>query len=234
MTNPTKTKTGTHEWATKTVNIQYGCENNCIYCYAKKMAGRFNRIPKDGWDHPQLKWRMDLPKNTKVMFPSTHDICEENLYYCMEIIGALLDRGNQLLIVSKPREKCIESICYYFKHDIEKIEFRFTIGTLYNETIDYWEPNAPLFEERIAAVKEALRCGHKVSISCEPLLDPSCKIIDYLLQPEFAEITEIWIGAMQYMKEAPILDYQAIYKRYNDNPKIKFKDSFRKHLTVIP
>ncbi len=230
-----KAKTGVQEWADTSVNIQYGCKNNCSYCYARKMAKRFNRIPLKGWDQPILKWRLDLPKNKKVMFPSTHDIDESNLWACCEIIGALLDRNNRLLIVSKPWLHCIESICYYFKYDIQNIAFRFTIGSVYNDILKTWEPNAPEFEERIYAVKEAIRCGHNVSISCEPLLDVDCAILKYFTEifPERDQLSEIWVGSMQYSKDAPDLNYQEIYTQYKDNPKIKWKDSFRKHLKEI-
>lgn len=34
---------GTKEWADSNVNCYLGCSNNCRYCYAKKMAIRFNR-----------------------------------------------------------------------------------------------------------------------------------------------------------------------------------------------
>jgi DNA repair photolyase len=224
--------TGVQEWAKKSVNIQYGCQHGCKYCYAMNMARRFNRIPKEGWEHPILKWRLDLPKNTTVMFPSTHDICEDNIVYCLEIIGQLLQRNNKLLIVSKPHLECIKSICWHFKYDVDKIEFRFTIGSLNNKTLLYWEPNAPLVQERLDAIDWALQSSHKVSISCEPLLDIDCEIIDYLIRDKkLQNISEIWIGAMNNVKYSPNLDYQTIYTKYKDNPKIKFKESFRKHLS---
>jgi DNA repair photolyase len=224
--------TGVQEWAKKSVNIQYGCQHGCRYCYAMNMARRFNRIPQDGWTNPIFKWRLDLPKNTTVMFPSTHDIHEDNLMYCLEIIGQLLDRGNRLLIVSKPHLECIKSICWHFKYDIDKIEFRFTIGSTDNDILRYWEPNAPLFTERIASIKWALNCDHKVSISCEPLLDKDCAIINYLIcDDELQDLSEIWIGAMNNVKHSPKLDYESIYNKYKDNPKIKWKESFRKHLS---
>jgi len=35
--------TGTQEWAASNVNIQDGCEHDCLYCYAKIMAIRYKR-----------------------------------------------------------------------------------------------------------------------------------------------------------------------------------------------
>ena len=39
---------GTGEWAAGNVNIQNGCEHNCLYCYAKAMAIRFRRNTPEG------------------------------------------------------------------------------------------------------------------------------------------------------------------------------------------
>jgi len=227
MTN----KTGTHEWACKTVNIQYGCENNCVYCYARKMAARFNRIPKLGWDHPDLKLTINesaLPRNTLVMFPSTHDITPANITPSLAMILWLVRHGNKLLIVSKPRLECITRIVDY-QLPAEKLEFRFSIGTCREEIARKWEPNAPLPNERMACAKMVIEKGYKCSISMEPLLDN----IDYGFMIDCftrLQVHEIWIGAMNYMKDAPRLNYAQIYAEYKDNPLIRWKDSFRKHL----
>ena len=223
--------TGTKEWAAKTVNIQYGCENNCEYCYARRMASRFNRIAPQGWDHPIPKTkRPPLPKDTNVMFPSTHDITPANLKTCIQCINVLLGNNNRVLIVGKPRIECIKAICdnNAIFNNKTRVEFRFTLGTIDDRVRQLWEPNAPTIEERVASVKEAIRCGHNVSISCEPLLDVDCAVVDYF--KDWEEISEIWIGAMNYVKDAPDLDYEMIYAWYKDNPKIKWKESFRKHL----
>lgn len=41
------TTQGTKEWASSNINLFYGCANNCMYCYAKKMALRFGRIKSE-------------------------------------------------------------------------------------------------------------------------------------------------------------------------------------------
>lgn len=222
------------------------CSHNC---YAKRMAGRFDRIPEKGWDHPIIKtnYLEGLPRNSNVMFPSTHDLTMNNIEdYWTTIIG-LLKRKNQILIVSKPRiqpmrlliDNLVNIDNEYRTRD--NIEFRFTIGSCHNDRLKYWEPNASSFEERIRCVDEALCARFPVSISCEPLLDgleyPTIQnarlenrtipLIDQFL---VLNIKELWIGAMNYNKDAPNLDYEGIYARYKDNPKIKWKESFRKHL----
>lgn len=239
MPKKDKPKTNVQEWACKSVNIQYGCENNCTYCYAKKMAKRFNRVPAAGWDHPILKvWRdftdFKLPQDTQVMFPSTHDITPTNVDACIKIIGMLIGLGNKILIVSKPRLECIKKILdMKFRED--RIEFRFTIGTYWDDIRRMYEPQAPEINERIKCINYAIEHGVTVSISCEPLLERddngNVVIINHLL--ECKNIKEIWIGSMQYCANAPMLDYQAIYTNYKDNPKIKFKSSFMRHLQGV-
>jgi hypothetical protein len=66
-------------------------------------------------------------------------------------------------------------------------------------------------------------------ILCEPLLEDPDDLLDLLFKA-FPELNTIWIGAMQYRSDAPKLDFQSIYKKYKDNTKIKFKDSFMKKI----
>ena len=228
-------KTGVQEWAAKSVNIQYGCENNCVYCYARKMAARFNRIPKLGWEHPEIKTaRPPIPVNTSVMFPSTHDITHGNLHLVLSILQKILGRGNKVLIVSKPRLECIQEIynqCRYcLDFHKELVEFRFTIGTLDDTTRVKYEPGAPTIAERYDCIKFLNDHGIEPSISCEPILEEDINggfsIIHSLLQ--YCKIKEIWIGSMQYCNLGPKLNYRAIYEYYKENPKIRFKDSFFK------
>jgi hypothetical protein len=165
------------------------------------------------------------------MFPSTHDITHGNLHLCTKVIQYLIERGNHILIVSKPHIECITAICEMFCQWQSFIEFRFSIGSRDDAILKYYEPNAPTFDERITSIRCALDHSFKVSVSCEPLLKNDLYFIDLLLAFTHIkngvnlQIDTIWIGAIQYMK-GPELDYRGIYDEYRDNPKIKFKDSF--------
>ncbi len=49
QTQAHKITLGTKEWADSNINCYYGCSNDCLYCYAKKMAIRFKRKTEDTW-----------------------------------------------------------------------------------------------------------------------------------------------------------------------------------------
>lgn len=238
-----KKLTGTKEWADCNVNIQRGCENNCTYCYARKAALRRKQIKsEEDWKTPifydkKIRQIMNMrgKKSGIIMFPSTHDITERNITACIMIITKYLITEHRLLIVSKPRRDIIKKLIDQTAMKLYKnqVEFRFTIGTLNEDTRQIWEPDAPPITERLRALFYTLEMGFKCSVSCEPLLDPNCEIVTYLLEKQNTEREfAIWIGAMNYVKDAPKLDYIQIFHRFNENPYIKWKESFRKHLPI--
>ena len=128
------------------------------------------------------------------MFPTTHDISPENLEVNLEGIAHVLNRGHDILIVSKPHLECIKAICDKFIAFKDKILFRFTIGSASDKVLKFWEPNAPDFCERLASLKHAFECGFETSVSCEPMLDE--RIEDVVTKVEPYVTDAIWIGKM--------------------------------------
>ena len=169
-----RTGTGTAEWAEVTENICRGCSNNCLYCYAAHNANRFNLRSRDEWSREELTKRANISsypaRNGVVMFPSSHDITPFNLDAYIRVAKLILEKGNKLLIVSKPRLECIENILYAFDRWKDQILFRFTIGTINDEVSRFWEPGAPLPGERIACLYMAFDSGFQTSVSIEPML----------------------------------------------------------------
>ena len=247
-----KAKTGTREWAEDNVNIQRGCKYGCLYCYARANALRFKRIasPAD-WSTPVINHKA-VDKNYGkypgvVMFPSTHDITPDNISECLCVLLKLLDAGNQVLIVSKPRIDCILLICHRLADYKEQIEFRFTIGSTHDDVLAFWEPGAPNFKMRLDCLKYAHFNRYRTSVSAEPYLDAG---VEHLYLALFPYITEsFWIGILREFKRrvdqdvmsaGQIHDYveplQAcqtasavwrLYEKLNGRPLIKWKDSIR-------
>jgi len=244
-------KTGTKEWAEHNVNIFKGCENDCRYCYARYNAvKRFKRCELDGWGLPRLyaDWEKRCNKKYKgiVMFPSTHDITDATHTVCKIAIKKLLEAGNELLIVTKPRYKYIRELIDEIKEHKDKITFRFTIGSHNNNTLKFWEREAPSFYSRLATLRYAYMENMNTSVSIEPMLDPDNVVELYYILWPFVTDT-IWIGKMNMIRQrvdmVSIYDEKIVseleYAQRDDNiwriynalkfdTKVRWKDSIRK------
>ena len=242
-----KITSGTKEWADFNVNCVKGCSNDCRYCYAKMIAKRFGRKTEDSWKNMEINTKA-VDKNYKkyngqVMFPSSHDIIDdpEILDACFTVIRKLLETDNEVLITSKPSLNVTKKIIEGFSEYKKNIQFRFTIGSKENETLSFWEPNAPSYTERKEALQYAYSQGFKTSISIEPFLDRNPIPMIYELEPYVSK--SIWIGPMNYIKKSDIsaedLPYYEeirditqkenlldIYENLKNHKKIQFKDSF--------
>ena len=241
---------GTQEWAVKNVNCCTGCSNACRYCYAQADAVRRKQVDPDQWKTVRIRTHDVLKKHSHyggtVMFPTTHDILPENFYACIIVLENLLRAGNKVLVVSKPHYECISEICRYFRTYRNQILFRFTIGAVDNDILDFWEPGAPSYEERKACLELAFSKKFDTSVSCEPMLDYAN--IDLLVAELLPFVTNaLWIGIMNETNRRVVIDSPlvtqnlqkimagqtpenllAIYYRHKDNLKIRWKDEIKK------
>lgn len=156
----------------------------------------------DEWESPAIcNGKVDKgygKRDGVIMFPTSHDITRENIsQYCC-VLRKLLDAGNEVLIVSKPRFDCIALICEGFKDHREKILFRFTIGSIYCDVLEFWEPGAPGIFERLACLKYSFDAGYRTSVSCEPYLDKNVFAIYEACRPYITD--SFWIGKMKRLK----------------------------------
>ena len=198
-----KSATGTREWAAKNENVQMGCPHDCRYCYARADALRYGRIKAlEDWKCPVLyaerakkRWRK---RNYTIMYPSTHDITPENIEVVLEHLGNILEPGNRVLIVSKPWLECVKAMCDRLEDYKDNILFRFTIGSVDEDAIRFWEPNAPSYRERRDSLRHAFEKGFQTSISSEPLLDRGAStLVENLGQ----WVTDAhWLGPMNKME----------------------------------
>ena len=243
---------GTKEWAASNLNYLKGCSNDCKYCFSKEMSIRFKRKTPDNWRIEEVNWeafnKHILYREGYIMFPSTHDITPEHLNLAIDYLKRLLAVGNKVLIVSKPSFPCIKQICDTFVNHKEQILFRFTIGSRNSNTLKFWEPSAPNYNERKRALVYAYEAGYRTSISCEPMLDNRIdKVVDDLAE----YVTDaIWMGKMNFAirrlrtngqlndetlaAAEQLLAWQSdeaiieLYNRYKGNPIIKWKESIKK------
>ena len=269
---------GTQEWSGTSLNFQRGCENNCLYCYAKRDGARRGQADLEEWASPdnsqagedlladdQPLPRLAEPSQINIvagkkiqpyMFPSTHDITPANLENFIHVLRRALRGGNHVLVVSKPHLVCIKSICEAFSGYRNQVLFRFTIGSASDEVLQFWEPGAPRFKERLASLKHAHSHGFKTSVSCEPMLDDKIHAVVDAALPLISDA--LWIGTMndlllqgtgelrkdtQHLKKhfakiKAIIAQQdpehlrSLYERYEQEPKIKWKKEVKKVLEL--
>jgi len=241
---------GTKEWAPHTFNYISGCSNDCVYCYAKEMAIRFKRKSADSWriEEPvSLEKRSFGKRNGTIMIPSSHDITVSNLDKSVEVLSALLESGNNVLVVTKAHPRCIDRLVTVFESHRANMEIRFTVGSANSTVLKIWEPGAPSFEERLEALRRAFDARFVTSVSCEPLLDEDFDTLYAQVAPFVT--TAIWVGKMnaayrrvrvnvdgafdeRYLdalvasqSDEKILE---LYRRYRNKPDIAWKESIKK------
>ena len=245
--------TGTKEWASSNVNLISGCSHNCRYCYAKKMAIRFGRKNDYTWKIMELnkdKLNHGFKKRRgRIMFPSSHDIVPEFKEECFLVLEKLLYAGNSVLITSKPHFDIIKELCQRFVYFRDHIQFRFTITSINNNLLKFWEEGAPLFEERLESLEYAHNMRYKTSVSIEPFLDKDPTRLIIKLYPYISET--IWLGKMNYinrnnLSKTELLHYERVRKNYikeniqiivnklKNFKKIRYKDSIKKMPIIIP
>jgi DNA repair photolyase len=240
---------GVAEWAEYSVNIQIGCANDCLYCYAaEQAASRYGGwIRREDWSDERLSKRATIKsypeKKGVVMFPTTHDITPFNVKEYIRVAKLILDKGNQLLIVSKPRLDCIEPVIAELKQWRKQILFRFTIGTISNHVSVFWEPCAPYPLERIMCLALAQDNGYRTSVSIEPMLEGYSGTIAVVEAVREHVTDTIWIGKMNKVRLRVAPEHfeavgrietmqgdeliMKLYRHYEQDPVIRWKDSIK-------
>jgi len=248
---------GTKEWSNYSVNCVSGCSHDCKYCYAKSMAIQYKRMTSNTWKDEKVntaalskEYSNQLPD--RFMFPSTHDITPTNLSACIQLLYNLLTPGNEGVIVTKPHFECIQALCEVLPLFKNQFIFRFTIGSSNSNTLKFWEPGAPEFEERLGSLKYAYSKGYQTSVSCEPMLDDNIQDVVEQVMPYVTET--VWIGKPNLLKSRLSLNGHtdndtrkradsllrslsdqyiwSLYSLYRDDPRIRWKDSVQKVLRI--
>jgi DNA repair photolyase len=238
---------GTKEWAKYSANVTIGCSNNCTYCYARDAyykKGNTEDWSNERTDEKRLNYKWDT-KDGVVMFPTQHDITENNISDCLIVLKNLLSAENKVLIVSKPRLSVIKVLLTELEEYKDQILFRFTIGSSDNTILKTWEPGASRFEERLACLKTAYEAGFETSVSMEPYLELSTLDLFRTVAIMDQYVTNsIWIGKMnkiddrvdgvpdgyiklykEMLKDSVV---KTIYENLKYNNKVKWKESIKK------
>lgn len=217
------------------------------------MAIRFGRATAETWRHqvalPRKLATIGRGKQTRIMFPSTHDITPDCLDVCLSALDQMLGNGHEVLVVSKPHVDCIRAICERACRYHDNLIFRFTIGSASNTVLKSWEPYAPPYEERLQALAIAKNNGFRTSISCEPMLDANIEQVVMDVSPYVTD--SIWIGTMNDVRQRlklngaspeiakmgeELLKLQSrelitqLYDQYKGNSMIRWKDGIKKIL----
>ncbi len=192
------------------INCCVGCPHDCRYCYARIAALKKGLIdsPRQ-WSRTRIVDQAVAADSIRypgqVMFPTAHDIVEENLEASMRVIDGLLAAENQVLVVSKPSVSCIAKVCRRFHRQRRQILFRFTITARNTEILSFWEPGAPGYCERLDSLKVAFEQGFETSVSVEPILDMA-DLVEMITELEPYVSHSIWLGKMNKVEERVIID----------------------------
>lgn len=204
-----KTK-GTKEWSRQNLNITLGCENDCKYCYSKAMSHRYGRCQRPFWKYMKNLSYAKIDQRIKnlkppsiadddtfldIMFPSSHDITENNLDEACYALWKILEKGYTVLIVSKPRIAVISELLYRFQSFKTAILFRFTMTSGDDEALNYWETAAPKSRERMICLYLAYKAGFNTSVSIEPFLE-DYTLISHIKKIQRYVTNDIWVGPM--------------------------------------
>jgi len=210
------------------------------------LALRRGQIPdRAAWAIPQPLKHQSIPKDTRVMCPSTHDITPANVVRYEAYLLALLKRGNEVLIVSKPHLNVITRLLRTLDHRVpnapNKVEFRFSITSATDTISRKFEPGAPLPTERVACLRRVIDAGYPASVSMEPYLEDPDNItffLSYAGDVFLPDLREFWIGAMNYDVPVELAHLYApdfmdrCWRLYAERQNARFKDSYQKVLHI--
>lgn len=206
MTLTKKDGTGLFQWVDQYIILAKNCPNGCVYCYAMiKEVFRFKRRTYEEFRNyelikPMIRFK-DGRSTTKIekiedwiMFPGTHDIFPAILDISLDYIKRHLEIGNKLLIVSKPDCEVIQAITRECENFKDQILFRFTMTSQNEGLLDYFEPNAPSFSERLDILKYCYHKKFQTSVSIEPFLEKDP--IPLIKKVALYCTDSIWVGMM--------------------------------------
>jgi DNA repair photolyase len=179
-------------------------------------------------------------KNGTIMFPTQHDITLSNVELCAATLVQMLEKGNTVLVVSKPDLPTIRTLVERANLEKykDKVLFRFTIGSKNSKTLAFWEPGAPTYTDRLQALTYVAWKGFQTSVSMEPMLDTRETDIVDLVESLTPYVTDaIWLGKMNQvetrLKANGVWDQDLVPEMANDLMRSQEDDRIWELFTVL-
>jgi len=180
------------------------------------MAIRFGRKTEENWKEMVLNKKAVLrnykKRKGRIMFPTSHDITMESCTHSIIVLKKLLKAGNEVLITTKPNLICTAELLKQLEEFKDQIQFRFTITSVNDDLLTFWEPGASNFQERLQSLMFAKARGFKTSVSIESFLDENPVSLILRIFPDITE--SIWLGKMNYIQAKDLTDKEKKYYDY--------------------
>jgi len=263
-----RTPAGANMWSHINMGAFNGCEYGCRYCYASCRKLQLKQINSKNKYIPTPRKMSSIlselapgkikliGKPATIMFPNTHDITENTIDYSIEVIKKIMERKAvaKILLVTKPNLGCTRKVIDRLRDYQKNIEIRVTIGSKDQSILDFWEPGAPEYEERIACLTYMTGAGFHTSVSTIPMLDNNIEAV----VRDVRNITsrDIWIGVIRHPEvrikrntdnDATYMDrmnelltekdedrIKELYAKYGKDKKIRWASDLRPLLGLEP
>lgn len=214
------------EYAHLALNLYNGCTHACVYCYGRQYSTdknfkysllKNNVIEKLKDDIIKIKndFGNNIPEILMSFQGDVYQPDEIKIGITREVIEILIENKLPFTILTKGGTRAIRDFDLLEKYD--KCRFGTTLILCRNNDIEYWEPGAPSYEDRIEACKTAHNLGISTWMSMEPVIDPvqALNIIDL-----HHDIVDAWkVGKINYYPE---IENKVDWIKFREDVKMKF------------
>lgn len=216
------------EYSPFALNYFSVCDHGCLYCYVPRIFARNTEYVHSNvsarditkLDREAAKFAKSTNANQQILLSFTGDpYCQFENGETRKVIEILIKYGLHFNILTKNPVKAIRDIDLLTGYEFCKIGT--TVTCIDNGLSKKWEPNAPLFAERMEALSTFSIAGIPTWISFEPVLFPkeTLAAIRYLgffgdrkssLFREFDIVKDIKIGKLNNFKhpDLPNVDWR--------------------------
>ena len=217
----TKTKGAAKEYCEWALTIYEGCDFGCSYCYARKIAARFNlNFPADPKPREGLLEALKIAaprykgKQIFLSFMSdSYPAAERVLKVTRQAIEILLAAGCSVKVLTKAGRLPVRDFDLLSQDRgsmfgvtlTEALRFQKMNALLFKDVL-FSEPGASDPEKRLYALMTAHAIGIRTFVSFEPVVDPSA--VFYFIEHIKDFTDEIYVGKWNNDPGAKSIDWQ--------------------------